>query len=91
MDFPITDLMDEHACYDRLIALLHLDGLSCLVRPSNLRQSLTGRSLSDVDKYPGTSLLPELIARIWSRNPAKPGEICRDQGGQIPITHDPRY
>ena len=29
MDFPIQDLMDEQACYDRLLLLLHPDGLSC--------------------------------------------------------------
>jgi transposase-like protein len=29
MDFPIDDLMDEQACYDRLVALLHPDGLAC--------------------------------------------------------------
>jgi len=23
MDFPIDDLLDEQACYDRLVALLH--------------------------------------------------------------------
>jgi hypothetical protein len=29
MDFPITDLMDERACYDRLVDLLHPGGLTC--------------------------------------------------------------
>jgi transposase-like protein len=29
MDFPITDLMDEQACYTQLVAWLHLDGLAC--------------------------------------------------------------
>jgi len=29
MDFPITDLMDEQACYQRLVAWLHPNGLSC--------------------------------------------------------------
>jgi transposase-like protein len=29
MDFPLIDLMDEHACYQRLVALLHPDGLAC--------------------------------------------------------------
>jgi len=29
MDFPITDLMDEQACYDWLVRILHPDGLSC--------------------------------------------------------------
>jgi transposase-like protein len=29
MDFPLNDLMDEVACYDYLIGLLHLDGLAC--------------------------------------------------------------
>jgi transposase-like protein len=29
MDFPLIDLMDEHACYARLVALLHPDGLAC--------------------------------------------------------------
>ncbi len=29
MDFPIADLMDERACYDRLVALLHPGGLAC--------------------------------------------------------------
>ena len=29
MDFPITDLMDEQACYDRLVGWLHPDGLAC--------------------------------------------------------------
>lgn len=29
MDFPLTDLMDERACYERLVALLHPDGLAC--------------------------------------------------------------
>ena len=29
MDFPIADLMDERACYDWLLALLHPDGLAC--------------------------------------------------------------
>ncbi len=29
MDFPLIDLMDEHACYRRLVALLHPDGLAC--------------------------------------------------------------
>jgi transposase-like protein len=29
MDFPIGDLMDETACYDFLVELLHPDGLAC--------------------------------------------------------------
>ena len=29
MDFPIADLMDEHACYAQLVAWLHPDGLAC--------------------------------------------------------------
>ena len=29
MDFPLDGLMDEPACYDRLVALLHPDGLAC--------------------------------------------------------------
>ncbi len=29
MDFPIIDLMDEDACYAKLVAWLHPDGLVC--------------------------------------------------------------
>jgi transposase-like protein len=29
MDFPLDGLMDEQACYDRLVHLLHPDGLAC--------------------------------------------------------------
>ena len=29
MDFPLIDLRDEHACYQKLVALLHPDGLAC--------------------------------------------------------------
>lgn len=29
MDFPIIDLMDEDACYAKLVDLLHPDGLAC--------------------------------------------------------------
>jgi transposase-like protein len=29
MDFPIADLMDEDACYARLVHWLHPDGLTC--------------------------------------------------------------
>ena len=29
MDFPIIDLMDQDACYHRLVGLLHPDGLVC--------------------------------------------------------------
>ena len=29
MDFPIGELMDEQACYEFLVALLHPDGLAC--------------------------------------------------------------
>jgi Zn ribbon nucleic-acid-binding protein len=29
MDFPITELMDESACYEFLVRLLHPDGLAC--------------------------------------------------------------
>ena len=29
MDFPIVDLMDEEACYQRLVEILHRDGLAC--------------------------------------------------------------
>jgi transposase-like protein len=29
MDFPITDLLDETACYERLLAWLHPGGLRC--------------------------------------------------------------
>jgi transposase-like protein len=29
MDFPIADLMDEDACYARLMTWLHPDGLAC--------------------------------------------------------------
>jgi transposase len=29
MDFPLTDLMDQDACYARLLALLHPGGLAC--------------------------------------------------------------
>ncbi len=29
MDFPITELMDEQACYDWLVRILHPEGLAC--------------------------------------------------------------
>lgn len=29
MDFPITDLMDERACYEQLVQWLHPDGFTC--------------------------------------------------------------
>lgn len=29
MDFPLLDLMDEQACYDKLLQLLHPEGLAC--------------------------------------------------------------
>jgi hypothetical protein len=29
MDFPLTDLLDEQACYDFLVEALHADGLTC--------------------------------------------------------------
>ena len=29
MDFPITDLMDQDACYHKLLGWLHSDGLAC--------------------------------------------------------------
>jgi ISXO2 transposase-like protein len=29
MDFPIVDLMDQDACYHKLVGLLHPDGLAC--------------------------------------------------------------
>ena len=29
MDFPLIDLRDERACYDRLLAPLHPGGLTC--------------------------------------------------------------
>src|SRR5262249_41613186 len=29
MDFPITELMDEQACYERLVGWLHPDGMTC--------------------------------------------------------------
>jgi transposase-like protein len=29
MDFPITDLLDEDACYAKLVRWLHPDGLAC--------------------------------------------------------------
>lgn len=29
MDFPITELMDESACYEFLLGLLHPDGMGC--------------------------------------------------------------
>jgi transposase-like protein len=29
MDFPIADLLDKQACYAKLVALLHPDGLAC--------------------------------------------------------------
>lgn len=29
MDFPLSELMDEQACYQKLVELLHPDGLQC--------------------------------------------------------------
>ena len=29
MDFPLIDLMDQDACYHKLVELLHPDGLAC--------------------------------------------------------------
>jgi hypothetical protein len=29
IDLPIADLLDEHACYRRVVGLLHPDGLAC--------------------------------------------------------------
>jgi transposase-like protein len=29
MDFPLVDLMNEDACYDRIVEALHPDGLTC--------------------------------------------------------------
>jgi transposase-like protein len=39
MDFPITDLMDEDACYAKLVAWLHPEGLACprCHRPDRMR------------------------------------------------------
>ena len=30
MDFPITELMDEQACYEKLVGWLHPDGLAVI-------------------------------------------------------------
>jgi transposase-like protein len=39
MDFPLTDLMDQDACYHKLVSLLHPDGLACpeCKKPDHLR------------------------------------------------------
>ena len=29
MDFPIAEFMDEDACSNKIVALLHPDGLAC--------------------------------------------------------------
>jgi hypothetical protein len=29
MDFPIAEYMDKDACYEKLVDVLHPDGLSC--------------------------------------------------------------
>ena len=39
MDFPIADLMDERACYDYLVGVLHPEGLRC---PRCQRRDLLG-------------------------------------------------
>ena len=51
MDFPITDLMDQDACYQKLVALLHPDALDCPACKAADRLRVHRRHLAPVLDY----------------------------------------
>jgi transposase-like protein len=51
MDFPLIDLMDEHACYAELLAPLHPDGLACPRRGAGDRLGIHRRHRDPILDY----------------------------------------
>jgi transposase-like protein len=52
MDFPLIDLMDEQACYHRLVELLHPGGLACPRCGADDRLGVHRRHREPVLDYP---------------------------------------
>ena len=71
MDFPITDLMDEHACYAQLVAWLHPDGLAC---PRCHQHDRLGVHSPPPRPDPGLPLRPlrPRLQRLDRHGPARP-------------------
>ena len=55
MDFPLTDLMDQDACYHKIVGLLHPDGLTCPVCKSPDRLRVHRRHRAPVLDYRRTA------------------------------------
>jgi transposase-like protein len=51
MDFPLTDLMDQDACYHKLVSLLHPGGLACPACKSSDRLRIHRRHRAPVLDY----------------------------------------
>ena len=51
MDFPLTDLMDQDACYRKIVGLLHPGGLTCPVCRSSDRLRVHRRHRAPVLDY----------------------------------------
>jgi hypothetical protein len=51
MDFPLDDLIDEHACYERRVALLHPGGRACPDRKAADRLGTHRRHRAPVIDY----------------------------------------
>src|SRR5512135_3275836 len=55
MDFPIAELMDEDACYQKIVAILHPDGLECPRCKSRDDPKVHRRHRAPVLDYRGTA------------------------------------
>lgn len=63
MDFPLTALMDEDACYAKLVAALHPSGLACPRCGEADRLGVHRRHHAPVLDYPDGRQLPR--PRAW--------------------------
>jgi hypothetical protein len=85
MEFPLHELMDEQACDDKLVQVLHPEGLGC-PRPRRRRCRPTppgrGGSVVNTDEWGAYRHLPQAdrLHRTVNHNPRGP-EWARDDDG----------
>ncbi|MGE5756433.1 MAG: hypothetical protein ACM35G_12115 [Planctomycetaceae bacterium] len=63
MDFPIADLMDEDACYAKLVTWLHPEGLACPRRRRAGRMRIHRSRRAPVLDYRCGHCGPEVLVR----------------------------
>src|SRR4030081_765692 len=87
MDFPITELMDESACYEFLVGLLHPDGLACPHCGDRDRLKVHRRDRAPILVYRCTAC--RRIFNAFTGTTLRGTKAAADRAGPDPPRHRP--